>query len=114
MKKTNFLTFDCVKLSTNNTGLIEMYKRHRNLSRSRTVAPTIDLIWITYVPSNTTTNSTRVDRGMRCTSYRVHDASKSYKLPANVCNLPKRGESHRRANWVADAEGFLKHPREAR
>lgn len=42
------------------------------------------------------------------------DASKSYKLPANVCNLPKRGESHRRANWVADAEGFLKHPREAR
>lgn len=52
-----------------------------------------------------------VDRGMQCTSCR--DASKSYKLPANVCNLPKRGESHRRANWVADAEGFLKHPREA-
>ena len=51
------------------------------------------------------------DRGMQRTSCR--DASKSYKLPANVCNLPKRGESHRRANWVADAEGFLKHPREA-
>lgn len=39
---------------------------------------------------------------------------KSYKLQANVCNLPRRGGSRRRANWVADAEGFLKHPQEAR
>lgn len=94
---------------------IRLSNKTSNLSHSLIADPPIDRLLAAdrVRPLTSNTATFRVRRSRRDAPCR--DALKSYKLQANVCNLPRRvvdlaGEQTR----MADAEGFLKHPQEAR